>query len=32
MHKFVDRDSDDNLVRVSIQTADSDDSEKLFEN
>ena len=28
MHKFVDRDSDDNLVRVSIRAADSAESEE----
>ena len=30
MHKFVDRDSDDNLVRVSIRAADSDESEEAY--
>ncbi|MBT7115391.1 MAG: hypothetical protein HN938_12015, partial [Candidatus Marinimicrobia bacterium] len=27
MHKFVDRDSDDNLIRVSIQVVDVNESE-----
>jgi len=30
MHKFVDRDSDDNLVRVSVRIADSNESEEAF--
>ena len=30
MHKFVDRDSEDNLVRVKIRTANSDESEKAY--
>jgi hypothetical protein len=30
MHKFVDRDSDDNLVRVRVRTADSNESEEAF--
>ena len=30
MHKFVDRNSDDNLIRVSVRLADSGDDEVAF--
>ena len=32
MNKFVDRDSDDNLIRVSINKTDFNEKEEIFEN